>query len=137
MCCTRVLRRGGVGVAFPLSCDPKPMFCGRSLGREALSHSRHVAGMFAVSHSRHVCCAAQRTCLLCHTADMSAMSHSRIHKQGIYFARRSANSQDQHSSVRETQAVPRHLNKIAWRDVFGTPRHATHVTCCKTDTSVL
>ena len=27
----------------------------------------------AVSHSRHVCCATQQTCLLCQTADMSAV----------------------------------------------------------------
>ena len=31
------------------------------------------ADMSAVSHSRNVCCATQQTCLLCHTADMSAM----------------------------------------------------------------
>ena len=28
-------------------------------------------------HSRHVCCVTQQTCLLCHTADMSAVSHGR------------------------------------------------------------
>ena len=37
----------------------------------------HTADMSAVSHSRHVCCVTQQTCLLCHTADMSAVSHSR------------------------------------------------------------
>ena len=54
------------------------------------SHSRHVfcvtqqtcllchtADMSAVSHSRHVCCDTQQTCLLCHTADMSAASRNR------------------------------------------------------------
>ena len=29
--------------------------------------------MSAMSRSRHVCCVAKRTCLLCHTADMSAV----------------------------------------------------------------
>ena len=29
------------------------------------------------SHSRHVCCVAQQTCLLCHTAEISASPHSR------------------------------------------------------------
>ena len=37
----------------------------------------HTADKSAVSHSRHVCCPAQQTCLLCHTADMPAVSHSR------------------------------------------------------------
>ena len=30
-----------------------------------------------VSHSRHVCCVTQQTCLLCDTADMSAVWQSR------------------------------------------------------------
>ena len=35
------------------------------------------ADMSAVSHSRHVCCVKQQTCLLCQAADMSAVSRSR------------------------------------------------------------
>ena len=31
----------------------------------------------AVKHSRHVCCLTHQTCLLCDTADISAVSHSR------------------------------------------------------------
>ena len=34
----------------------------------------HTADMSAVCHSRHVCCATQQTRLLYHTADMSAVS---------------------------------------------------------------
>ena len=37
----------------------------------------HTAEMSAVSHSRDVCCVTQQSCLLCHAADMSAASHSR------------------------------------------------------------
>ena len=37
----------------------------------------HTADMSAVWHSRHVRCVTQQSCLLCDTADMSAMSHSR------------------------------------------------------------
>ena len=33
--------------------------------------------MSAVSHSKHVCCFTQQTCLLCHTADISAFLRSR------------------------------------------------------------
>ena len=36
----------------------------------------HTADMSAVSHGRHACCVTQQTRLLCHTADMSAVSHS-------------------------------------------------------------
>ena len=35
------------------------------------------ADMSAVCHSIHVCCVTQQTCVLCDTADMSAVSHSR------------------------------------------------------------
>ena len=31
----------------------------------------HIADMSAVSHSRRVCCITQQTCLLCHTAGFS------------------------------------------------------------------
>ena len=35
------------------------------------------ADMSAVPHSKHVCRVTQQTCLLCHTADRSAVRHSR------------------------------------------------------------
>ena len=37
----------------------------------------HTADMSVVSHSRHVCCVAQQELALCHTAGMSAVSNSR------------------------------------------------------------
>ena len=39
----------------------------------AVSHTRHCCCVT----SRHVCCVTQQTCLICHIADMSAVSHNR------------------------------------------------------------
>ena len=52
----------------------------------------HTADMSAASHSRHVCCVTQQTCLLCHAADMLAVSHSRIPQQSHHFFGLSATS---------------------------------------------
>ena len=34
----------------------------------------HTANMFALSHSKYVCCVTQQTRLRCHTSDMSFVS---------------------------------------------------------------
>ena len=53
--------------------------CGKRLCADmsAVSQSRHVccvaANISAVSHNRHVSCATRLTCLLCVTADVSAL----------------------------------------------------------------
>ena len=54
----------------------------------------HTADVSTVSHSRHVCCATQQTCLPCHQADMSAVSRSRIPNKVITLFWTSANSQE-------------------------------------------
>ena len=48
----------------------------------------HTADMSAVTHSRHVCCVTPQTCLLCHMADMSsAVSRSWMFLKVITFFR--------------------------------------------------
>ena len=54
--------------------------CGRLAGQTGWACRRrllcHTAGMSAVSHSRHVCSVTQQTYVLCDTVGMSAVSHS-------------------------------------------------------------
>ena len=69
--------------------------------------------MLAVSHRGHVCCAIQQTCLLCHTADMSTVSHSRL----------SAVSHRRHICC-VTQLKPTQRNNF----LFGLPRTAEKLT---------
>ena len=43
----------------------------------ATQNNRFASGCWGGAHSRHVCCLTQQTCLLRHTADVSAVSHGR------------------------------------------------------------
>ena len=59
----------------PLLRDKTIVLCRKPGGGQCLLC--HTADVSAVWHRRHVCCVTQQTCLLCHTADMSTVSHSR------------------------------------------------------------
>ena len=63
------------GLAPPLLRRKTMVLCRKPGGAILLCHT---ADMPAVSHSRHVWCVTQQTCLLCDTADMSAVRQSRL-----------------------------------------------------------
>ena len=61
-------------VVFALCMQRWSMFALVSFQTCLLSHTADIS---AVGHGRRVGCVTQQTCLLCHRADMSAASHSR------------------------------------------------------------
>ena len=74
MCRGGQLRRGHGGACPSPAATQNHGFVSQAGGACLLCHT---ADTSAVSHSSHVCCVTQQTCLLCHTADMSAVSDSR------------------------------------------------------------
>ena len=75
----RVERKSRHWPSGNLSCSRKPdqnryyFFGGFSRVNQQTYWQRDAADMSAASHSRHVCCAKLRTCLLCGTANVSAV----------------------------------------------------------------
>ena len=99
----------------------------------------------ALWYSKHVCCVIQQTCLLCHTADMSAVRHSRVTQQTCLLCDRADMAPpllatQHHGFVsKESGGLPnpvlRHKTMVLFRrrdvDMPAFLRHKTKVLCRK------